>query len=116
MIKVFFDNNCPVCRREVSLYKKLSDKKDIKWYDVTSNNQYLKEINKTKKECLKVLHVIDNNGNIQTAVDAFIVIWSECRYFKLMVFIFKTPYLKQLADYLYKLYANYRYNKLYCRD
>ena len=53
MIKVFFDGNCPICSREIKVYKKLDKKGEISWYDISNDEKALSIIKKTKKECLK---------------------------------------------------------------
>lgn len=113
MTKVFFDGNCPICKKEINTYRKLSLDKKIEWHDISKNKNITKKINKTQNECLRVLHVVDDSNNLKTAIDAFIEIWIKTKYFRHLVIIFKIPSIKMLANYLYKIYAKYRYKKLY---
>ena len=113
MTKVFFDGNCPICKKEINTYKKLSLDKKIEWHDISKNKDITKNINKTQKECLKILHVVDDRNNIKTAIDAFIEIWNKTKFFRHLVFLFKIPLIKLIANYFYKKYAKYRYKKLY---
>ena len=46
MSKIFYDGKCPVCKKEISLYKKLSMSDSIEWYNVHSNQAALKKVNK----------------------------------------------------------------------
>ena len=48
MTKVFYDGNCPICSREIKLYKKLNNNKVFEWYDVYSDKKALKML-KLKK-------------------------------------------------------------------
>ena len=61
MKKVFYDGNCPICNREIELYKKLNKNKSVKWYNIYTDTKALKIINKSREECLKAFHVIDGD-------------------------------------------------------
>ena len=47
MKKVFYDGNCPICKREIELYKQLNKNKSIAWYNIYSDKKALKIINKS---------------------------------------------------------------------
>ena len=113
MTKVFYDGNCPICKKEINTYKRLSIDKNIKWYDISKDKDIPKVINKTQEDCLKILHVSDDNDNLKTAVDAFIEIWKKTSYFRHLVPLIQFPPTKLVANYFYKVYAKYRYKKLY---
>tara|TARA_E500000178_G_C16995325_1_gene742874 strand:- start:951 stop:1313 length:363 start_codon:yes stop_codon:yes gene_type:complete len=112
MTKVFYDGNCPICSREIKLYKKLNNNKVIEWYDVYSDKKALKIINKSKKDCIKRFHVIENNM-VYKGVDAFFILWKSIRYFKILYYLFNFKIIKFILNILYNKYADYRYNKLY---
>ncbi len=113
MTKVFFDGNCPVCKREINLYKRLNTKNNITWYDISNDKEALKLLNKKKKDCLKRLHVLDDEYNLNIGIDAFIVIWRQVKYFRYLAIIADLGIIKLVLNYAYSNYANYRYKKLY---
>lgn len=113
MTKVFFDGNCPICRKEIKTYQRLSLDKKIEWYDVSKDKNISKTINKTQKDCLKIFHVVDENNDLKTAIDAFLVIWKKTKYFRYLNIVFKIPFFKKFIEFLYIKYAKYRYKKLY---
>ena len=53
MKKVFYDGNCPICNREIELYKKLNKNKSVKWYNVYSSDHHEEEVD---DEILKPLY------------------------------------------------------------
>ena len=112
MKKVFYDGNCPICKREIEVYKKLNQNKSIKWYNVHDNNDALKILNKSREESLKAFHVMDKNI-IYKETDAFFELWKDIKYFKVLYFLFNFKIIKFFLNFLYKIYAKYRYNKLY---
>ena len=86
MKKVFYDGNCPICNREIELYKKLNKNKSVKWYNVYTDTKALKIINKSREECLKAFHVIDGD-KIYKETDAFFILWKDIKYFKILIFL-----------------------------
>ena len=74
MTKVFYDGNCPICSREIKLYKQLCLDNKVEWYDISNNTNALKLINKSKDECLRSFHVIENDITYKE-VNAFFVLW-----------------------------------------
>ena len=113
MTNVFFDGNCPICKREINFYKKLEKSNKIVWYDISKDKKSLTLIKKTKKECLKKLHVLNKKGDLKVGVDAFITIWKEIKYFKILAVIISFKPVKKILNYLYNHYAINRFNKLY---
>ena len=116
MSKIFYDGKCPVCKKEISLYKKLSMSNSIEWYNVHSNQAALKKVNKSKEECLKLLHVYDDNNNLYLGVEAFIFIWKKTKYFKYIAYCLDFKLIKIPLNFFYKLYAKKKYIKLYAEE
>ena len=89
--------------------------KSIKWYNIYTNNKALKIIKKSREECLKAFHVIDGD-KIYKETDAFFVIWKDIKYFKVLYYLFNFKLFKKFLNIFYKIYARYRYNKLYNKN
>ena len=56
--------------------------------------------------------IIVEGKKIKAGVDAFICIWSELGYFKLLGFFIRLPIIYQLACIFYRLFANFRFKNL----
>ena len=64
MLKVYYNNNCSVCRIEINHYIR-KNTKDIKWIDITNNKEasdFVQEINNGKK----IIPTIDVEGKVYT--------------------------------------------------
>ena len=116
MTKIFYDGSCPVCKREISLYRKLSLSSDFKWYNVHYSKSALDKVKKSKEECLKLLHVFDDNNNLHIGIEAFIIIWKKTKYFKVLAYLIDYKLFKLPLNFFYKLYANKKYKKLYTKQ
>ena len=79
--KVFCDGNCPLCNKEINLYKKLDTGAKFDWIDINTNQKLLDEYNLSFIDTMKIFHVIDGTGTLQKGVaDGFLVIWRELKY------------------------------------
>ena len=112
MIKVFYDGKCNLCSKEIKYYKSISDKHLFKWLDIASNPIHLKSINVSQKDALLFLHATDENNKLYKGVDAFLLIWKNIKYWKILFFFISLPIIKQLSILLYKKFAIYRFSKL----
>ena len=112
MIKVFFDGECNLCSKEINYYKSIADKNIFQWLDIASNPKYLKSINVLQKDALLYLHATDENNKLFKGVDAFLLIWKNIKYWKILYFLISLPIIKQLSILLYKKFAKYRFSKL----
>ena len=81
--------------------------------NISDVNDRLMDLNKKKKDCLKRLHVLDDEYNLNIGIDAFIVIWRQVKYFRYLAIIADLGIIKLVLNYAYSNYANYRYKKLY---
>ena len=115
MKKVFYDGNCPICNREIELYKKLNKNKSVKWYNIYTDTKALKIINKSREECLRSFHVIDGD-KIYKETDAFFILWKDIKYFKILYYLFNFKLFKNFLNIFYKMFAKYRYKKLYIKN
>ncbi len=112
VIQVFYDGKCGLCSKEINYYKRIAPKNIFEWHDVASNPKKLKDIKISQYDALLFLHVSDQNSNLKIGVDAFTVIWSQLRYWKILSILIKTPIVYSIAKITYKLFANYRFKKL----
>ena len=67
--EVYFDGACPLCRREISLYKKLDKEGVISWVDVANCDPSVSGL--TKNELLKRFHIRNKEGFILSGARAF---------------------------------------------
>ena len=108
-IKVFFNNQCSVCRLEINNYKKISDS-NLEWIDITNNDEALKLTSKSQEELLRRLHVIDD-GRVIGGAKAFVLIWSKIPKYNFLAKIFSIKPLFILFHYGYEVVAYFLFLK-----
>jgi|TARA_B110000438_G_scaffold169712_1_gene162231 predicted DCC family thiol-disulfide oxidoreductase YuxK len=112
MIKVFFDGKCNLCSKEINYYIKIAPSGIFDWQDINSLNDDFLNTGIKISDALKILHVIDTNNKLHLGIDAFIVIWNNLAYWKILAKVFSIPIIRQIANIVYKKFANWRFNRL----
>jgi predicted DCC family thiol-disulfide oxidoreductase YuxK len=111
MIKVFYDGKCNLCSKEINYYRRIAPSGIFDWQDITLLNSDFINTGIKTSDALKMLHVIDNN-TLYIGVDAFIIIWKNLSYWKILARVVSMPIIRQIANITYRLFANWRFNSL----
>ena len=109
--QVLYDGKCGLCNKEILFYQSIAPKGKFKWVDITDPKNLARYPSINLRDALMNLHLVEGK-KIKSGVDAFICIWSELRYFKLLGFFIRLPIIYQLASIFYRLFANYRFKNL----
>ena len=111
-IFVFYDARCGICLKEINYYKKKDLGKKFKWVDVNIEREELNIHGISFQDSLKYLHLIDQEGKTRIGVDAFITIWRELKYWKILSFFVNIQPIKFIVQIFYNFWARKRYEKL----
>ncbi len=103
MIKVLFNNKCPICSKEINHYKKLKYN-DIKWIDINDIDICSKISGKSHRELLHRLHVIYND-KIYAGLGAFIILWANIPKYRYLSKFISFPVIYQISYVLYEILA-----------
>ena len=63
-------------------------------------------------DVLKMLNLVDTNNKLYVGGDAFIAIWDNLNYWKILEILVSCPVIKQIVNLIYKIFANWRFNRL----
>lgn len=113
MIKVFYDGKCGLCRREIGHYQKIASPNDFDWIDITEDKDELAKAGLAFDIALRRMHAQDHEGRFYKGVDAFILIWRYLPRWKYMAPLISLPVIKQIADFAYNHFADWRINRLH---
>ena len=111
VISVFFDGKCNLCSKEIDYYQRIAPKNTFNWVDITKTPGELDKFEIKLSDGLRLMHVADSNGNIFTGVDAFIIMWKQIKYWKILGLFVSLPIVKQIANLLYQYFADWRFNR-----
>jgi predicted DCC family thiol-disulfide oxidoreductase YuxK len=112
MIKVFYDGKCNLCSSEINYYRRISPTGIFDWVDINLMHSDFVNTGIKVSDALKILHVIDNNNKLHLGVDAFIIIWKNLSYWKILARIVSIPIIRQIVNITYRAFANWRFNRL----
>lgn len=104
-ITLFYDGACPVCSREVSLYRKLDRRGAIRWHDVVASEGDLGADRVSQADALRVLHARLPDGRLVTGVDAFIAVWDRLPGFRLFARVARWRPVTWILEKGYAWYA-----------
>ncbi len=116
---VFYDGACPLCSKEVKLYKKLAandktrgrftDDVDIEWIDISKSKTELKKEGIKYADAMQLMHVKDASGIHQVGIDAVLTVWDQIPYYRKVFKLLKSiPALYPLLDKAYQFTARHR--------
>ena len=89
--EVYFDGACPLCKREISLYKKLDKDGIISWVDISDCSPSVAGI--SRNDLLKRFHVKSKDGEIFSGAEAFFNLWRELPGWKWLGRLGKYPFI-----------------------
>ena len=112
MIKVYFDGKCGLCSKEINYYQRIVPEGVFEWLDVATDPSLLEGLGISQREALKRLHVQDSAGTIKTGINAFQVIWEQLPNWRILGRITGVPGIYHFLEYLYVLFAAYRFERL----
>jgi predicted DCC family thiol-disulfide oxidoreductase YuxK len=111
MMKVFYDGSCGLCSREIAFYKRLPSTAPIEWVDIARNSDVLAEHGLSFEEAMRFFHIVGDDGNIRSGVDAFLYLWAKIVPFQSLGFIVGLPVIKPIALWSYAKFANWRFKR-----
>ena len=112
MITVLYDGKCGLCNGEINYYKRIAEDGIFDWCDITESADALEKAGISLVQGLKQIHVIDNDHKVHMGVYAFIVIWKNLKWWSILAKFVELPIIVNIADLIYKKFANWRFNKL----
>lgn len=71
--EVFYDGACPICSREIAVYRKMDGLETAAWTDVSQPGAAPEGV--TQAEALARFHIRRQDGEIVSGARAFLAIW-----------------------------------------
>ncbi len=110
--QVFFDGNCPLCRREAHYFRDRDVDQQLRFINIAAPDFDAAEYQLPPERVHDVMHVRMADGKIYTELNAFSVIWSampKSNLFRLLPILFALPGIRYLGGVCYRLFAANRY-------
>lgn len=111
LIEVFYDGKCGLCAREIGYYKRLTPRHSIVWKDIANQPDLLAGTGLSQADALLYLRVKDQNGALQTGLDAFVVLWKQFRVWSALAWVAQLPGIYSAANFAYRRFAHARFKR-----
>jgi predicted DCC family thiol-disulfide oxidoreductase YuxK len=112
-ITVYYDGACPKCVKDRRNYEKLAGKagQNICWFDITGKEEQLRENGIDPHKALTELHVKDENQQILSEMDAYILLMSKVPLLKPLAWLIGLPLIRPLVARIYHWQVNRRLSR-----
>ncbi len=109
-ITVYYDGACPACIRDRQNYEKLSGNRadQVCWFDITGQDKQLCNLGIDPKKALTELHVKDENGNVVSELDAYILLMGKVPLLKPIAWLIGLPLIRPVLAKIYHWQVNRR--------
>jgi predicted DCC family thiol-disulfide oxidoreductase YuxK len=110
MITVYYDGACPKCVKDRYHYEKLSGSagKNVYWFDITGHEERLREIGIDPQKALMALHVKNENQQILSEIDAYILLMRKVPLLRPLARLIGLPLIRPMFSKVYRRQVNRR--------
>jgi predicted DCC family thiol-disulfide oxidoreductase YuxK len=110
VITVYYDGACPQCIRDRDHYEKLSRRagKNVYWFDITGQDERLREIGIDPEKALRELHVSTEDQQILSEIDAYVLLMKKVPLLKPVAWLMGLPLIRPMLSRAYHRQVNRR--------
>ena len=101
-LKVFFDGSCPLCRREIKFYQRLTGSINCHWIDASTMNADEMPSSFTREGLLNRFHVEHPTEGLLSGALAFGMLWREVFGWRWIYTIVKIPIVTLVCELVYR--------------
>lgn len=107
-LKLLYDGECPICKREICILQKKEGQSKIKFVDISSKEFSPFENNNIDyNTAMSQIHAIDGKGNLLVGIPAFAAVYARCQLLVISTLL-RIPFIKRVLKPLYTLFAKKR--------
>lgn len=107
-LKLLYDGECPICKREICILQKKDSHTKINFIDISSKEFLPIENNNIDyNTAMSQIHAIDDKGNTLIGIPAFAAVYASCQLL-IASTLLRIPFIKKILKPLYALFAKKR--------
>lgn len=103
---VYFDGSCPLCRREIALYRRLRGAERLQWLDVSAGETLGAGL--SCEAAMRRFHVRDAQGRLWSGGAAFARLWRALPGWRVPGWLFAVPPMSWLLELAYRAFLPLR--------
>lgn len=106
-LTVLYDGSCPLCRREIGLYRNLPARTPLVFEDVSQPGCELPS-GRTRSELLARFHVRSADGHLLSGAEAFLALWHTLPGWHWLARLGRLPGMPALLELAYRGFLRLR--------
>jgi predicted DCC family thiol-disulfide oxidoreductase YuxK len=106
-LTVLYDGACPLCRREIGVYRGLPSSTPVCFADVSDIAQPLPP-GTTRQQLLARFHVRATDGQLLSGAQAFLALWAALPGWRWLARVGRVPGVAWLMERVYSLFLHAR--------
>lgn len=106
-VTVLYDGACPLCRREIGVYRGLDALQPVAWCDVSAPQTVLPE-GGNRETYMTRFHVQMADGELRSGAAAFVALWSVLPGWRWLGRIARLPGLLPILELTYRAFLKVR--------
>ncbi len=104
---VLYDGSCPICSREIAMYRELPAQQPIQWVDVSYLSNHA-QFGADPAALMQRFHVVTAGGELVSGARAFVEMWSLLPGWKYLAYLAKVPGAVWLMEGCYRVFLQFR--------
>jgi len=106
LLTVYFDGSCPLCRREIALYRRLPQAAQLAWVDVSAGQALGEDL--SCAAAMARFHVRDTQGRLFSGAAAFSLMWRQFPGWRWLGYLSAWPPLSWVFELAYRAFLPVR--------
>lgn len=105
-LTVYYDGSCPLCRREIAMYRRLRGADRLHWLDVSAGGPLGEDL--SCEAAMRRFHVRDAQGRLFSGGAAFARLWQALPGWRALGWLLAFPPLSWLLELAYRAFLPLR--------
>ena len=105
-LTVYFDGSCPLCRREIALYRRQRGAERLAWVDVSAPAALGEGL--SCEAAMRRFHVREAQGRLLSGGAAFARLWRALPAWRVLGWVFAVPPLSWALEAAYRVFLPLR--------
>lgn len=106
-IEIFYDGDCPLCRREIDMLRRWDRRDKLRMTDISAPDFQAAEVGKTQDALMAQIHGRLPDGTWLTGVEVFRRMYTAVGWGRL-VSVSRLPLVSHMLDWSYLIFARHR--------
>ncbi|MGI9523759.1 MAG: thiol-disulfide oxidoreductase DCC family protein [Hyphomicrobiaceae bacterium] len=103
-LTVYFDGACPLCRREINVYRRMRGSDSIEWVDLSNQSGEQVSPDLSKQSALRRFHVRGHDGTLFSGAAAFAQLWMAVPSLSWLGRLVALPGIRHAAEVSYRAF------------